>query len=994
MKKIYLLILTLIAISADKTFAQSFNPATYWVAKAASGTTALTMTKSGSWGSGTNYNLVSPPSGITLSGVSGNNVAINIASSVGYGTYSVKLRNGSTGTSPNATATVNLYGTPTLSASGPASVVMSSTAALSGTFTANGNTVGGYAWSQTSGPAGGSSIASSTSTTPTISFTQTGTYVFTETVTYSHGSGNLTLTATVTVVVTPGAAVSIAATSATTILSGQTVSFASTNSNFHSGAQTYTWSITPSSNNGVTGATGASPVMTFSKTGTYTVKLTISVSGPSQSAISNTLTITVVSANNPKAFGTPMYTANMKGGHTVAGNTIMATYTSGNGNNGGTINFSANDNHANMQFVNVDYLSGNQQHVNSASAATVSLPAGTNTIKFARLYWGGRVNNSEISTGTDLTNLKSVKIRKGTSGAYSTITVGNSQINAVPVDGATNATAYQAWADITSFVSGTSATYTVADIIASTGTTSDLYGNYAGWSIVVAYQNDALDYYAVRLYDAFQQVITGAPEQSVTLNNFNAPSSPLKTSDAYLSAFVWEGDATYSGDYMKINGTTFSNTPNPSNNMWNGTISDTTNNLVHTQNPNLTMQLGVDIDQVLVGTGYGINPNATSVSIAFGTNEDQYFPSVLAFSMRIKDPQMMITKAALSATGDTLKTLSASQDLDYVIFGSNTGTGNASSTSIVDSIPDGVTYVPGSLRITKSGTSGPTGGMGDSKADNDAAYFTAAAGGRRAYITFNLGSGANSTTGGTLLPGDKFEVHLKVTTSSDVNNLTVTNIAVISTNSFLLGSVTVPATSSLSGPQGDALPTDLPIKLGTFTVTKQGTDAVLRWTTLLEINNDHFDIERSLDGVHFTKIGAVAGAMNSSLSNNYQYVDPIGDLSGVVYYRLRDVDIDNNGEYSKIIALHLDGSSVTANFSVYPNPFVSDIKMTITSTKETSAAVRIVNIMGQIISNRSVTLQQGSNVVVLSSLNSLQTGVYVVQLITEERTFSQKILKK
>lgn len=39
--------------------------------------------------------------------------------------------------------------------------------------------------------------------------------------------------------------------------------------------------------------------------------------------------------------------------------------------------------------------------------------------------------------------------------------------------------------------------------------------------------------------------------------------------------------------------------------------------------------MGIDIDEVNVGTGYGILPNATSVTVEFGTEADQYFPSFL-----------------------------------------------------------------------------------------------------------------------------------------------------------------------------------------------------------------------------------------------------------------------------------------------------------------------------------------------------------------------------
>ena len=40
----------------------------------------------------------------------------------------------------------------------------------------------------------------------------------------------------------------------------------------------------------------------------------------------------------------------------------------------------------------------------------------------------------------------------------------------------------------------------------------------------------------------------------------------------------------------------------------------------------------------------------------------------------------------------------------------------------------------------------------------------------------------------------------------------------------------------------------LPVQLTKFTAVAVGADAVLSWTTAQEVNNHHFEVERSLDG--------------------------------------------------------------------------------------------------------------------------------------------------
>ena len=61
----------------------------------------------------------------------------------------------------------------------------------------------------------------------------------------------------------------------------------------------------------------------------------------------------------------------------------------------------------------------------------------------------------------------------------------------------------------------------------------------------------------------------------------------------------------------------------------------------------------------------------------------------------------------------------------------------------------------------------------------------------------------------------------------------------------------------------------LPIKIVSFTATKQGTANLLQWTTAQEINSRYFGIERSSDGASFTTIARVSAAGNSTLAKSY-----------------------------------------------------------------------------------------------------------------------------
>ena len=91
-------------------------------------------------------------------------------------------------------------------------------------------------------------------------------------------------------------------------------------------------------------------------------------------------------------------------------------------------------------------------------------------------------------------------------------------------------------------------------------------------------------------------------------------------------------------------------------------------------------------------------------------------------------------------------------------------------------------------------------------------------------------------------------------------------------------------------------PTDatLPVELLSFEAYVDGSQVVLRWSTAVEINNSHFDIERSEDATNFEVIGIVGGHGTTEQVQTYTFTDYKPFESG--YYRLKQVDYDGKFE--------------------------------------------------------------------------------------------------
>ena len=467
----------------------------------------------------------------------------------------------------------------------------------------------------------------------------------------------------------------------------------------------------------------------------------------------------------------------------------------------------------------------------------------------------------------------------------------------------------------------------------------------------------------------------------------NVPNNPLTAPDALMATMVWEGDGNLgasasnpAGDYLKINNIAASNSINPATNFWNGTISKNGSFVSGTKNPDYFNQMGIDIDEINVGTGYNILPNATSVTIEFGTEADQYFPSVFSFAIRMKDPVLTMDKTVSDANNNSL--VESNEILTYTLSGTNMGPGAAYNVVIIDSLPTNVTYVPNTLQIVSA--PGSTPGIKTDAADSDNALKATNAG--REYIKFFIGNGCTGSAGGELPNLSSYELKFKVQGPWIPGS--VTNTARITANSQA-GEQFIDDGTAIISPTGGPLD----VKLSSFSAVKSNNNGLLTWISESEINSSHFEIERSDDAVKFEKRGTVNSNGNSTSKKTYTFTDPLNTSSKIVYYRLKMVDNDGKYNYSKIIAIKLSGVISTESFSVFPNPFVTDFKVKISSQEDIIATFRVISFEGKEVLNRKISVKKGDNIIVLKDFGTMAAGSYILEVTTPADKFINKIMK-
>ncbi len=181
----------------------------------------------------------------------------------------------------------------------------------------------------------------------------------------------------------------------------------------------------------------------------------------------------------------------------------------------------------------------------------------------------------------------------------------------------------------------------------------------------------------------------------------------------------------------------------------------------------------------------------------------------------------------------------------------------------------------------------------------------------------------------------------------------------------------------------------LPLTLLNFTATKNGKVNVLEWTTAMEINTSHFNIQRSPNGFEFTNIGIVHSTTVSNMTNNYKYIDH-EPLSGENYYRLEIIDKDGYSEYSAIRAINVE----TIASRLYPNPTRDHITISVHSTASQAAQINIISLDGKVQKTMRVTLIRGYNNQVIELRDLLPATYIVIVASKHEILLSEKFIKE
>ena len=184
----------------------------------------------------------------------------------------------------------------------------------------------------------------------------------------------------------------------------------------------------------------------------------------------------------------------------------------------------------------------------------------------------------------------------------------------------------------------------------------------------------------------------------------------------------------------------------------------------------------------------------------------------------------------------------------------------------------------------------------------------------------------------------------------------------------------------------------LPVTMGSFKGKAVDNYNLLDWTTLSELSNEGFYVQRSDDAKEFEELGFVKGKGNSTIYNAYQFIDrnPLQQL--ISYYRLRQMDFNGTETMSKTIAIKR-GDSNSSSLSVFPTPVHDQLHLLFDQPGNHRFELKIYNLKGKLLYSQQA-ISDGVVYTLPLAGPSFTSGVYLLQVIEDGEAYSTKIIKE
>jgi carboxypeptidase T len=183
----------------------------------------------------------------------------------------------------------------------------------------------------------------------------------------------------------------------------------------------------------------------------------------------------------------------------------------------------------------------------------------------------------------------------------------------------------------------------------------------------------------------------------------------------------------------------------------------------------------------------------------------------------------------------------------------------------------------------------------------------------------------------------------------------------------------------------------VPVELISFRAETVTGGRKLTWSTVTELNNRGFEIEKSFNGKEWQIVGFIPGSGTTSEKNNYSFTD-VTTYEGMINYRLKQLDYDGTFNYSAVIESDGIFNREYTLAQNYPNPFNPMTTIEFNLPDEDKVTLKIYDLRGSQIATLLNENRPAGRHTVEFDASKFSSGVYFYQLNSGGKLLTRKMM--
>ena len=180
----------------------------------------------------------------------------------------------------------------------------------------------------------------------------------------------------------------------------------------------------------------------------------------------------------------------------------------------------------------------------------------------------------------------------------------------------------------------------------------------------------------------------------------------------------------------------------------------------------------------------------------------------------------------------------------------------------------------------------------------------------------------------------------------------------------------------------------LPVSITSVAAAQQGNAIAVTWKVSNQINIQKYEVEKSIDGLNFSRVNSQPATGISNSTATYTWLD-MNPVNGDNFYRIRSIGIAGDEKISQIVKVKIGKNNPA--ITVYPNPVINrSITVQFTDMEKAVYQLRLINATGQVVFIKSINHSGGSTAQTIMLGAGLAKGNYQLEFIKPDET---KIIK-